>query len=79
MLHTLSRGKAALCYALMFAIGALTALAYAPYNIWPIVPLAVAAALWLTDKLPLSPTKLWWCFGFGSFATGISWVHVSMV
>ncbi|WP_052074806.1 apolipoprotein N-acyltransferase [Shewanella mangrovi] len=63
----------------MFIIGALTVLSFAPYNIWPVLPLALAAALWCGEKLPLSTTKLWWWFAFGSFATGISWVHVSMV
>ncbi|QSX35405.1 apolipoprotein N-acyltransferase [Shewanella avicenniae] len=63
----------------MFALGALTALSFAPYNIWPLLPVALAVAMWCGEKLPLSATKLWWWFGFGSFATGISWVHVSMV
>ncbi|QUN05039.1 apolipoprotein N-acyltransferase [Shewanella yunxiaonensis] len=59
--------------------GAATSLSFAPYNIWPILPLALALALWLTHSASTKQAfYLWLSFGFGSFAFGISWVHVSI-
>ena len=65
--------------ALAFIAGASTALAFAPYSIWAIYPIALAFALWHSRQLsPKASFYYWLSFGFGSFAIGISWVHVSM-
>ncbi|MCE9686278.1 apolipoprotein N-acyltransferase [Shewanella sp. AS16] len=62
-----------------FAVGASTALSFAPYSLWPIYPLALAFALWQSRALSARASGYYWLsFGFGSFALGISWVHVSM-
>ncbi|BDM65644.1 apolipoprotein N-acyltransferase [Shewanella sp. NFH-SH190041] len=64
---------------LAYLAGGSTALAFAPYNLWPIYPLALAFTLWL---MPHRSTRAafshWLSFGFGAFSIGISWVHVSM-
>lgn len=62
-----------------FLAGASCTLAFAPYNIWIILPFAFAFSLWQSKSFsPKSSFKYWLSFGFGYFAVGISWVHVSM-
>lgn len=64
---------------LAFILGASTALSFAPYSLWIIYPVAMALALWLSRSLtPKASFFHWLSFGFGCFAVGISWVHVSM-
>lgn len=64
---------------LAYLAGASTALAFAPYGLWPVYLIALTFALYQTDKLsPKSALKSWLSFGFGCFSVGISWVHVSM-
>lgn len=62
-----------------FVLGASTALSFAPYSIWIIYPIAMALALWQSQPLSTKANFYYWLsFGFGCFAVGISWVHVSM-
>ena len=62
-----------------FAAGASTSLSFAPYSAWPLMPLALAFALWQSQQLiGKHAFRYWLSFGFGTFAVGISWVHVSM-
>ena len=64
---------------LAFILGASTALSFAPYSLWIIYPVAMALTLWLSRSLaPKASFLHWLSFGFGCFAVGISWVHVSM-
>ncbi|GGM86239.1 apolipoprotein N-acyltransferase [Shewanella xiamenensis] len=64
---------------LAFILGASTALSFAPYSLWIIYPVAMALALWLSGSLSSKASFFHWLsFGFGCFAVGISWVHVSM-
>jgi apolipoprotein N-acyltransferase len=64
---------------LALALGASTALSFAPYSIWIIYPIAMALALWQSQSLSTKASFYYWLsFGFGCFAVGISWVHVSM-
>ena len=62
-----------------FIAGGSLVLAFAPFSIWPIPFIAIIA--WLS-QLQLSTAKqafkLGLSFGFGYFAFGISWVHVSI-
>ena len=52
---------------------------YAPFGIWPVVPCALTAFLLLLQRSTLATSfKLAYCFSFGWFAVGISWVHVSI-
>ncbi|WP_165310587.1 apolipoprotein N-acyltransferase [Vibrio ziniensis] len=60
-------------------VGALTTLSFAPYQIWPLAFISPAILLLLLNKQ--SAKKGAWigyCWGIGQFATGISWVHVSI-
>ncbi|MEL4255190.1 apolipoprotein N-acyltransferase [Shewanella xiamenensis] len=69
----------ALRLVLAFILGASTALSFAPYSFWIIYPIAMALALWQSESLsPKASFFHWLSFGFGCFAVGISWVHVSM-
>ncbi|MEZ9820061.1 apolipoprotein N-acyltransferase [Shewanella sp. 10N.286.45.A1] len=64
---------------LAFAAGAMTALAFAPYSYWPLYLIAMAFALHQSAGLSAKQGMQYWLsFGFGCFALGISWVHVSM-
>jgi apolipoprotein N-acyltransferase len=61
--------------------GALSALAVAPFNAWPILFFTIPVLVWLVDG---SAAGRWsgawtaglagWCFGFGYFVAGLYWV-----
>ncbi len=61
--------------------GALSALAMAPFNAWPILFLTIPVAVWLLDGagagrlggVPAAALSGWW-FGFGYFVAGLYWV-----
>lgn len=61
--------------------GALSALAMAPFNAWPILFLTIPVAVWLIDGsgagrlggIPAAALSGWW-FGFGYFVAGLYWV-----
>jgi apolipoprotein N-acyltransferase len=67
--------------AIAFAAGALSVLALAPFNLWPVLFLTLPLAVWLIDgagagKLggwPAAALTGWW-FGFGYFFAGLYWV-----
>jgi len=64
---------------LAVAAGAITTLALAPFNIWPLALLAVG--LFYAGLRELSPRQALgrgWCFGFGLFGAGTSWIYVSI-
>src|SRR5262249_28543047 len=69
------------------AAGALSALAVAPFNLWPVLFLTFPALVWLTDGAAagrgggvlLAAATGWW-FGFGYFLAGVYWVgHAFLV
>jgi apolipoprotein N-acyltransferase len=61
--------------------GALSALAMAPFNIWPVLFITFPVALWLIDGaaagkfngIPAAAIAGWW-FGFGYFIAGLYWI-----
>jgi len=67
--------------AIAFGAGALSALAMAPFNFWPILLVTFPVLVWLVDG---SATGRWsgavaaavagWCFGFGYFVAGLYWI-----
>ncbi len=64
-----------------FVAGALSALALAPINLWPVLFLTFPVAVWLIDGSaagrwsgPLAAAGVGWCFGFGYFLAGVYWV-----
>ena len=59
--------------------GAITPLALAPVGLWPLALLSIALFyLGLRDLEPRQASGRGWCFGFGLFAAGTSWVYVSI-
>ncbi|HYQ92349.1 MAG TPA: apolipoprotein N-acyltransferase, partial [Candidatus Competibacteraceae bacterium] len=61
------------------ASGALLALAFAPFNLWPLAILLPALLLWLWQGA--TPWRAAWrglLFGLGLFGVGISWVYISL-
>lgn len=67
--------------ALAFFAGALSALAMAPFNAWPILFLTMPVMVWLIDGagagrlggIPAAALSGWW-FGFGYFIAGLYWI-----
>lgn len=62
-----------------FLSGCSLVFAFAPFSLWPIT--FVAIVFWLvqlSNKSPKQAFKHGLSFGFGYFAAGISWVHVSI-
>ena len=63
------------------AAGAASALAFAPFNAWPILFVTMPVLVWLVDG---SAAGRWsgawtaaiagWCFGFGFFVAGLYWI-----
>lgn len=73
--------------AIAFAAGAISVLALAPFNLWPVLFLTFPVAVWLIDgsaagRLGGVPAAALagWCFGFGYFLAGLYWVgHAFLV
>jgi apolipoprotein N-acyltransferase len=59
--------------------GALLALAFAPYALWPLAILcpAVLMLLW-QGAAPRAAAMLGFCFGVGTFAVGTWWLYISI-
>lgn len=73
LLHRLKRPVAAAF------VGALTTLAFTPYQLWPLAllsPLLLLALLY--QQSARHALAIGYAWGLGQFATGISWVHVSI-
>jgi apolipoprotein N-acyltransferase len=67
--------------AIAFVAGALSALALAPVNAWPVLFLTFPILVWLNDGATtgryggaLGAAITGWCFGFGYFLAGVYWV-----
>ena len=64
---------------LAVAAGAITTLALAPFNIWPLALVTLAMFyLGLRDLRPRQALARGWCYGFGVFGAGTSWIYVSI-
>ncbi len=73
LFHRLKRPLAAVF------VGALTTLAFAPYQLWPLAIVSPAILLLLIHQQS-AKRALWigYAWGLGQFSTGTSWVHVSI-
>jgi apolipoprotein N-acyltransferase len=68
-------------WVIAFAAGALSALAMAPFNAWPILFVTFPALVWLIDGsaagrwggVMVASVTGWW-FGFGYFVAGLYWI-----
>ncbi len=59
--------------------GAITPLALAPFDIWPIAPLSIALLYLLLQRLsPRQALLRGWSYGLGAFLAGTSWIYVSI-
>lgn len=60
--------------------GLLFPLAFAPYDLWPLLFVSIGAGYWCQQRAGSAREALLrgWLYGLGMFAFGISWVHVSM-
>ncbi|WP_028238692.1 apolipoprotein N-acyltransferase [Stutzerimonas azotifigens] len=64
---------------LAMAAGALATLSLSPFDLWPLALLSIALFyLGLRAVAPRQATGRGWCYGFGLFASGASWVYVSI-
>ncbi|MBA1264843.1 apolipoprotein N-acyltransferase [Stutzerimonas stutzeri] len=64
---------------LALAAGALATLSLAPFDIWPLALLSVGLLyLGLREPAAKQAAGRGWCYGFGLFASGVSWVYVSI-
>lgn len=64
---------------LAFLLGALFPLSLAPFNAWPVALLALALFVPLVGQLtPRRAALRFWCFGVGFWASGASWLFVSI-
>lgn len=65
--------------------GALSALAQAPYNIYPILFLTFPVLIWLMDGVSNKKGEFWsafrigWYFGFGYFLCGLYWIGAAFL
>jgi apolipoprotein N-acyltransferase len=67
--------------AIALVAGALSALAMAPFNAWPILFVTFPVLVWLVDGSaagrrngPITAAIVGWCFGFGYFVAGLYWI-----
>jgi apolipoprotein N-acyltransferase len=67
--------------AVAFSAGAISALALAPIDLWPVLFLTFPILVWLTDGAAagrwggiLAAAAIGWWFGFGYFLSGLYWV-----
>jgi apolipoprotein N-acyltransferase len=69
-----------LSYVLSFALGALCVAGFAPLAWFPLPILALAGLmlLWRNAESPKAAALHGFCFGFGLFIFGVSWVYVSL-
>ncbi|KGY13487.1 apolipoprotein acyltransferase [Vibrio tubiashii] len=60
-------------------VGAITTLAFAPYQLWPLAIVSPTLLLLLIHKQSAKRALgIGYAWGLGQFATGVSWVHVSI-
>jgi apolipoprotein N-acyltransferase len=66
--------------AIAFVAGAAAVLGFSPLDFFPatIVALAVLVHLWVRASSPGAAFRVGFLFGFGLYATGVSWVYVSL-
>lgn len=79
MFHRLS-GRALLISAALLGIGLANTLAFAPYQMTmlPLITLALLAVAVVTAENKTQAACYGFAYGIGWFATGVSWVHVSI-
>jgi len=72
--------------AIAFSAGAISVLALAPFNAWPVMFLTMPVIVWLLDgaaagrvgSIGAAAATGWW-FGFGYFLAGLYWVGIAFL
>jgi apolipoprotein N-acyltransferase len=61
---------------LALAGGAISAFAFQPFGLWPVMILAFALLCWLVDRAVSlkSALAIGWAFGLGQFVIGLNWI-----
>ncbi len=59
--------------------GLISAAAFAPLDIWPLMPLAFMILVWQLDRAPgiRRAAMIGWAFGLGQFLAGLYWIAIS--
>jgi apolipoprotein N-acyltransferase len=71
--------RTTLHFAVAFLLGAAAVLGFAPFQLFPLPILALAALAWLwRHASPRRAASLGFAFGAGLFLAGVSWVYVSL-
>src|SRR5678815_932259 len=63
-------------FLIALAAGAVSAFAFAPVGLWPLMPLAIASLcelVWRSKSLKQA-LAVGWGFGFGQFVVGLNWI-----
>src|SRR5678815_732869 len=63
-------------FLIALAAGAVSAFAFAPVGLWPLMPLAIASLcelVWRSKSLKQA-LAVGWGFGFGQFVIGLNWI-----
>lgn len=61
------------------ALGVVAVFAFAPFDIFPFMPLTLAALFWLAENVrPQRAFLLGWLYGVGEFAFGVYWIYISV-
>ncbi len=63
---------------LALVLGAIYVLGFAPFDLWPLVFIAIGGLFWLLQQPDANPLLLTYVFGIGKYAVGASWVYVSI-
>jgi apolipoprotein N-acyltransferase len=64
---------------LALVAGTLITFSLAPFDIWPLAVLSIGLFYFgLSQLTPRQAAGRGWCYGFGLFASGVSWVYVSI-
>ena len=64
---------------LALALGAVSACAFEPLALWPLMPLCLAGLLALLGhaRRLMPAVALGWCFGLGNFVVGLNWIAMA--
>jgi len=65
-------------YLIALAAGALLPLSLAPFGLWPLGLLSIGAWFWVMTRVRGRAWLYGWLFGVGKYATGASWIYVSI-
>lgn len=62
-----------------FLTGLLSAAAFAPLDLWPLLPVALAVLIWLIDAAPTpaQAARSGWWFSLGQLVAGLYWIAIS--